>query len=150
MVKYIHYGSTTFSNDQWNEIKNLQWIKPDGGLWASAVDAIYGWKDWNESSDYQKCEKENSFEFTLSENARILVIDSAKVLEQLIPTNKDSKFGKISGILSAKMYYLDFEKLKEHYDVIDYRVSADRELYWLLYGWDCDSILVLNKEVIVI
>ena len=45
--------------------------------------------------------------------------------------------------------FLDFEKLSKSYDVIEVNISADRDLYWELYGWDCDSILVMNPSVIV-
>ena len=51
-------------------------------------------------------------------------------------------------------YKPDFEKIMAMgYDVIDYRLSDDisgiGKLYWCLYGWDCDSILVLNPNVII-
>lgn len=45
-------------------------------------------------------------------------------------------------------YNLDFEKLKEDYDAIEVLISKDSRLYWSLYSWDCDSLLVLNKDII--
>ena len=145
---YIHYGSNKFSNDEWEPIKNENWIKPHGGLWASAIDAPYGWKDWNETSDYMKCEEENSFKFKLKPEAKILIIDSEKALEQLIPNKTYSMNGYVHGIGSARQYYLNFETLSRRYDAIDFQLSKDHELYWLMYGWDCDSILVMNKDII--
>jgi len=44
--------------------------------------------------------------------------------------------------------YLDFNKLKEEYDAIEVFISSDSRLYRALYGWDCDSILIMNKDVI--
>jgi hypothetical protein len=51
---------------------------------------------------------------------------------------------------------LDFEKLlADGIDAIQVNISDDTatnlndSLYHALYGWDCDSILVMNKEVIV-
>ena len=43
----------------------------------------------------------------------------------------------------------DFEKmLADGWDAIEFRLSEDSELYWALYGWDCDSILVMNPDVV--
>jgi len=44
--------------------------------------------------------------------------------------------------------FLDFEKIKESYDAIELLISKDQRLYYKLYGWDCDCILVLNKDAI--
>ena len=43
---------------------------------------------------------------------------------------------------------LDFEKLSHKYDAIEVNISSDDELYYKLYGWDCDSILVMNPDVV--
>lgn len=39
----------------------------------------------------------------------------------------------------------DFERIAKEYDVIDFKIG---ELYMALYGWDVDSIVVLNPDVI--
>ena len=46
---------------------------------------------------------------------------------------------------SNSFNWLDFEKLQERYDAIEVYID---NLYWDLYGWDCDSILILNKEIV--
>lgn len=43
---------------------------------------------------------------------------------------------------------LDFEEIKKEYDAIEVLISEDDQLYWDLYGWDCDSLLILNKDII--
>ena len=140
---YIHYGATRFIEEYWEPIQNQNWIKPHGGLWASAVDAQYGWKDWNENSDYQACDEMNSFKFKLKPEAKLLVIDSVNALKRL------HKLQYTVTTLVRDVYFLNFERLLEDgYDAIDFQLSKDRELYWSMYGWDCDSILVMNKDVI--
>lgn len=138
--KYIHYGHKSFEESLFVEIKNKPFVKPKGGLWASRIDSEYGWKSWNEDSYFRECSDENSFVFALKENARILIIDSQEKLETL-PKNETI-------IYDMGNYNLDFEKLKEDYDAIEVLISKDSRLYWSLYGWDCDSLLVLNKEII--
>ena len=44
---------------------------------------------------------------------------------------------------------IDFEKLASRYDAIEVLISKDGRLYSALYGWDCDSILILNPNVII-
>ena len=39
--------------------------------------------------------------------------------------------------------------IKNGIDVIEFNLSNDEDLYFALYGWDCDCILVLNPEVII-
>ncbi len=138
--KYIHYGHKSFEESLFVEIKNKPFVKPKGGLWASRIDSEYGWKSWNEYSYFRECSDENSFVFALKENARILIIDSQEKLETL-PKNETI-------IYDMGNYNLDFEKLKEDYDAIEVLISKDSRLYWSLYGWDCDSLLVLNKDII--
>ena len=145
MKTYIHYGSTAFIEKSWEPICNENWIKPYGGLWASAIDAPYGWKDWNETSNYMKCEEENSFKFKLKPEAKLLVIDSVNALKRL------HKLQYTVTTLVRDTYFLNFERLlADGYDVIDFQLSKDHELYWLMYGWDCDSILVMNKDALVL
>ena len=136
--QYIHYGHKHFDINLFCPISNREIsIKPFGGLWASRIDAEYGWKELNDREHFKKCEKENSFTFYLSDDARILTINSMDDLEDLPHLENDFFFGT-----------LDFEKLLNSYDAIEVNISSDRRLYWYLYGWDCDSILVMNPEVI--
>ena len=45
---------------------------------------------------------------------------------------------------------IDFESLSKSYDAIELHLSdSEDNLYMMLYGWDCDSILIMNPDVIV-
>ena len=47
------------------------------------------------------------------------------------------------------MVYLDFEEmLRNGIDAVYVEISSDNRLYWALYGWDCDSIVVMNPAVV--
>jgi len=139
---FIHYGHKNFIDNLWAEIKNVNFVKPHGGLWASRIDAKYGWKEWCNDSQFRKCNIKNSFCFKLKKDARLLTINSIEELKQY---PKDKKCLDIS-----PYYSLDFEELKKSYDAIEVNISNDKRLYWDLYGWDCDSILILNKKILQI
>ena len=144
MNHYIHYGHKTFDKIRFCPVKNREgFTKPVGGLWASKINSQNGWKAWCEDNNYGECVDDNSFEFTLSDNTRVLTINNNKELENL--PKADSIF-KLS--FST---FLDFEKLALDYDAIEINISSDYSgLYFSLYGWDCDSILVMNPDIIQI
>ena len=142
-MEYIHYGTTKFEKEKFKEIQNERYFtKPIGGLWASRVDAKYGWKNWTEDEHFhtEVYREDNYFKFKLKDKAKVLVIDSAKQLEDL---PKQS-----TGLTKSLMVILDFKELAKEYDAIEVLISNDGKLYWNLYGWDCDSILVMNKEMV--
>ena len=144
MKNYIHYGHTKFDKSVFNKIKNVDCsTKPKGGLWASDVESEHGWKEWCNENKFRDCDKENSFTFTLSDDAKILYIESVNDLESL-PKGKD-KFG----LNFSSWYLLDFEKLAETYDAVEVSISSDFDLYYKLYGWDCDSIVIMNPDIVV-
>lgn len=142
MKTYIHYGHTSFDKNLFIKITNEIPISKPRGVWASGINAKYGWKDWNESEKFAECNKENSFTFTLSDNANILYINSVKDLESLSKAQDEFSF--------TSWVSLDFEKLAEIYDAIEVNISSDYDLYYKLYGWDCDSILIMNPDVVIV
>lgn len=125
---------------KFKEISNRDYMtKPEGGLWASDEAAEYGWKLWNEDNKFAECKEKNSFRFELSSTANVLHIRSIEDLEEL---------PKLEAFLSDSVC-LDFEKLKASgIDAIELHFSEDWRLYWALYGWDCDSILIMNPDVV--
>lgn len=141
--RYIHYGSPKFNAEVFAPIRNCRaFTKPDGGLWASPVDAKHGWKQWCKDNSFRECRKENSFTFTLTPDAKVLYICSVIGLDSL-PQVKDE-------FALSNWCLLDFEKLLEQgYDAVEISITAAPRLYWSLYGWDCDSILVMNPDVIM-
>lgn len=139
---FIHYGHNKFSDYLWEEVQNVKFCKPYGGLWASDINAKFGWKDWNKEEQYMKCDENNSFKFKLKSKSKIYSVNSLEDLNKLpLDMTISQEIHKIS-------YCLDFEKIKQTYDAIEVNISNDKRLYWRLYGWDCDSILILNKKCI--
>lgn len=142
-MKYIHYGHDTFEKEKFEPVKNrLDASKPKGGLWASRVDSPNNWKDWCESNGFGTEKLNTSFMFTLKEDAKVLRITNSKQLEQL-PKMKNPL------PIPTMWSMIDYEALATEYDALEVQISEDHELYFNLYGWDCDSIVIMNPEVII-
>lgn len=141
-LRYIHYGHTRFDPEFFQTPANLTyWNKPKGGLWASAENALYGWSQWCAENDFCECNLNKSFAFRLKDNARVLRIDNIGDVSRLPVQSGMEELTTLKPI--------DFEKLmRDGVDAIEFNLSKDYRLYWELYGWDCDCILVLNPNVI--
>ena len=140
---YIHYGDGQFRTP--NPIRNINYFtKPHGGLWASRKDDELGWKDWCEREEFRLDSFDQSFEFTLRDSARVLTLDNLDQLDNL-PTINDEQFPYNKGNTFSSCY-LDFEKIKQEYDAIE--LVDIWKFYWALYGWDCNSILIMNPDIV--
>lgn len=140
---YIHYGDTRFRPKLFKPVRNIKWRnKPSGGLWASPVNAEYGWKQWCEENAFGGCEEDYAFKFTLVDNVNIFRIRTIEDVWKMPQAKQDD-------YIPQRSYLPDFEKmLADGVDAIEYTLSNDWRLYDELYGWDCDCILILNPDVI--
>lgn len=147
-MEYIHYGHRQFEKSKFVKTENRPYFcKPYGGLWASPVNAKFGWKEWCQTNDDAELEEENSFRFTLAAGAKVWHIWSTDDAKRM-PQQEDK--------LGTNMLCPDFERLvADGYDAVELHLSEEKGehgltdgLYFLLYGWDCDSILVLNPDVV--
>lgn len=143
-MKYIHYGHQEFKKDKFEPIKNrLDASKPSGGLWASRVDSYNSWRKWCESEEYGTEKLSISFMFSLKEDAKILRITNSDQLKEL-PKMKNPL------PIPTMWKMIDYEELAKEYDALEVLISKDRELYFDLYGWDFDSIVIMNPDSIII
>ena len=135
----IHYGSTKYNPKKFTRIQNENWVKPKGGLWTSPINSEWAWKHWCESEQFRECDEQNSFVVELNDNANILVIDSLNDLKKIpmIRWFKD---------------YPDFETIAGQYDAIWLTAKGQNETHLShplsLYGWDCESVLILHPDCI--
>ena len=148
-MKYIHYGSAAFDSTRFTSVRNKEFpfVKPEvgTGLWASPVDAEYGWKEAATDMGFfeDRAGSDKHFIFELAPHTRILTINSLADLMPLpIVISRYATGGEF-----------DFEAIAKEYDVMYLttqgqtatRMSHPRNLY----GWDCECILVLNQGVII-
>lgn len=147
--QYLHCGSQHFDIHQFIPISNrgCRWVKPEGGLWGSPVDSDNSWIDFCSWSESFRMNIYKSFKFKLSDNANIIFIDSIKTLDDLYNRGFENQ-NYDAYTYDDDIYYLDFKKLLDNgYDAIE--VSINVETYNALYGWDVDSILVMNPRCII-
>lgn len=142
-MRYIHYGGNRFDPDKFEPIANAPYFnKPNGGLWASPVESKFGWKQWCEAENYKSYLDEDSFCFSLKDGTKILRIDTMEKAKNLPLQTTDMD--------SPIIHFYDFEQLMaDGVDAVEYIVSACPQLYWEMYGWDCDCVIVLNPDAIV-
>lgn len=168
-MDYIHYGHTEFKPELLTGVENRSPfgdVKPHPitALWASPEDAGYfGWKEWCERECFKTWALDTFFKFRLSDEAKILKIDSEesmRLLQPFIrihPALSEIEESDIKKIIAeqkrtgfGQMLRLDFEKMQnEGYDAMEIKISEYPPLYWFLYGWDVDSICVWNPKVII-
>ena len=137
-IIYIHYGDDQFRRI--TPICNHPWLaKPCGGLWASREHDPLGWKSWCEGEEFRLDTFDRYFRFTLKPGAKGLTLSHEDQLKDL-PTLYTEVFSR------NKTYFLDFEKLSQRYDAIE--IVDIGNLYWPLYAWDCNCILVMNPDIV--
>lgn len=160
---YIHYGFTTFDKSLFCLIRNQLWRpKPEygTGLWASRVGDEFGWKAFCDDGGFIKCDEDNAFRFKLAPEARVLYLSHSDQLadlpriqslsEQLADHSGIPSLFDLAGVPNAfpDWVLLDYEKLAadgvDAIEVTDYYALKNT-----LALWDCNSICVMNPDVVV-
>ncbi len=139
----IHYGRKHFNPFVFEPIRNVNYFKPDGGLWTSPVNSNYGWIDWNKQYKWIFCDPSKSFKLRFYDNAKIMIIDGKEDLDEL-PTYIIRERGR------GDVEYVDFKKLSKVCDAIwltEKGVEKTESSYPVsLSGWDCETVLIMNKK----
>ncbi len=151
MALYIHYGSANFNPSYFKQVTNRHYVqvKPNGGFWGSRVDAKFGWRKWCEVNEFGTKNPNAYFRFLITPVAKVAHLYTSKDLDRL-PRRNDC-FDEL-----GNQFYPDFERMmKDGWDAIELHLSSTRRnrdydgLYWRLYSWDCDSILIMNPRIVV-
>lgn len=162
MLKYIHCGSDHFDKNEFVPVKNndIPWFKPKAhtGLWASPADSKNGWYDWvvNNLYDSPGGRYASHFIFTLKPDSKVLyIVDSTTLRIAYRKYNIPKEKYKDEIMFNPNEFKPDFEKIvKDGYDAIHVQIFSGPNdflegTYWGMYGWDVDSLLVLNPDKVV-
>ena len=153
--EYIMIGTKTLSKDIFRNILrplDNQTFKPTGGLWASDYYPyiISSWFDYlrnNPDLLYYKNIYAASL-FTLKDNANILLIDSKKVLQEIV-----IKYPSYSHLLNNNYISKDsinYELLSRDYDGIylDYNKLFICNYSPIIRAWNVNTLLLFNLDVL--
>jgi hypothetical protein len=140
ILSLITYGKGDFfDKNKFQPVKNTPyWNKPSGGLWASPINCNYGWKEWCIIEEFG--DLSSNFKFSITGNIFKIKIDNLNKLPLI--TNNSREFPIYTIVI-------DFEAA----------VNSGIDAIWLtesnirhksFYGWDCESVLILNPNCIQI
>lgn len=140
-MQYVHYGHQQFDSRFFKPVKNRRYTpKPIGGFWASPVTTRGSkWAELCRKEGYDGCDLKRSFQFNIPLTGKILRITRVNQLDAL-PKSAPDEYGIV---------YLDFEALAKEYDALEVLISEDNRLYYSLFGWDVDTLLVFNPDIII-
>lgn len=138
----IHHGASEYKPEMIGKIVNSRWVKPNGGLWTSPMGSEYGWEKWCRSEEFRIENLSKSFALRVRPESKILIIDTLEDLLKLPRLEKGEGFyGRM---------YLDFEIISNKFDAVWLTVKGQWETRHSqpmnLYGWDCETVLIMNKE----
>ena len=155
---YRHWGNSQFVPVYFTPVTNNKFSnKPHGGLWACPTkDVDIKWDDWCRSENFMTDRLDKHFDFILK-RARILEIKDIADLDKLPRIYVEDKSAITNHCIMDLNANIDFEEIAKKYDAIKvwmYRSSDIPEesimdgMYYRLYGWDVDTLLVLNPDII--
>lgn len=144
-ITYIHYRHDKFCPDKLKDKTECKYPRTDKpeGIWASPINAEWGWKDWCLSESYHPERLNKSFTFKLRPKARILHIHSLNDATPYLYV-KDR-------FMSLVDYGLDLKKIYSNFDGMELHISDNyNELHNhnVFSTWDVDSICIWNPEII--
>lgn len=158
-ITFIHYGTEKLKKGLFKSIKNRRcWNKPRGGIWASPLNSNHSWRKFCLDENFNIGTLKKHILFKISSNSKIYIINSYLDLINLrkyFIHNTDIIFNEIT---------IDYEKMmKDGYDGIYLTENGEYDTRFPpcgrydcslmggkldLYGWDCESIVVFNKDII--
>lgn len=180
MKRYIHFGNNKFDPELFQPVKNEYYFdKPayGTGFWASPLreDGTSEWIDYVEDNNLSEKIMHKSFEFTLKEDTNLVLFEKVRDFEPYQKYLMDSGERHLSRFMDAgiKPYlydkdgylkskyiqyfaptmYFDFERMvQDGIDAIEIDLTTrdSQFIRYSLYGWDVSSILIMNKDCMVL
>lgn len=158
---FVSYGLGEYNPEKFNKIRNSKYnVKPAGGMWTSPKESEYGWIDFCKGENFRLPDGfTDGFEFQLKPDSKVYIIDSFIDLVRVPHKLIDPFYGNIQ----FGQNFIDYEEMAKEYDAIwltaegqwDTRLPEIEGLMDIdgrsinLYGWDCESLLILKKECII-
>jgi hypothetical protein len=133
-VELVSYGlGHSYEQGKFEEIIN-DCSKPKGGLWSSPVNSSDSWFNWCIKEGY-KNKLNSNFQWSLS--GHILFLDTLDCFKLLPVTREGDVDFELLLSLGVDAIWLTADGLKQ-------ALNSDERRLW---GWDCETVLLLNKCV---
>lgn len=151
--QFLIIGIKELDKSKWINPINSNFIKPIGGLWASTYTPNTKHKSaWHEWCYYNMPHwiEEDAVVFELNKNAKILSIDGQEDFNEMLQRYTDKAMKNLD-IRLPTIPFIDFEKIAQSYDCIHLTEKGEISTRFgtpSLYGWDCESLLILNYNCI--
>lgn len=173
---YADYGALWpwFLRDSAVTAGHVCGVKPPRGcdvLWTSPVDTEDGWYEWCESDSYEEgIRGRQHWQLTLNDSARLLVIESVWQLPEIVQRfpctgcelclydarQRAEQQAAGRGAMSLVPFPVDWPALVVEYDGIHLtaegqwstRLPDPFEHKYHLYGWDCETVLLWNRDLV--
>lgn len=158
--EFVIMGVTDLDRDKFQDVKNNPFpiVKPgSGGLWASPytpnAEFPSAWYEWC-MSEMPGWIEDQAVIITLKEDINCFTIDNQMDLKVLLNLVGENKGGPLNTVESSARC-IDFERASEDFDAIylTEKGQANTRLPFKnpelsLYGWDVESILIMNFDCI--
>lgn len=119
-------------------------MKPAPGtcLWGSPLHTLFGWRKWADEHYPERTDFSKYFCFDFQPWARVMLINSPQDYENC------PKIGIVKCIDFEAIYRSGFSAI--WLTSLGLISSTDNfDMYMGFYGWDCDSVAVLNPDSIL-
>ena len=144
---YIHYGHSKFYPAMPTDLRNNFMNKPESALWASREDCDSNWRIWCENENFKDEDYfKRYFRFKLRNPDRVYELRN---MADYI------KLPKKPNLFNFPKYLIDFYEVKRQgWDAIELFLYGsedkfDFDLHMNIYGWDCNSIVILNSAAVM-
>jgi|GEM_PF-2510319 len=132
-----HYGARQYDPSKFKPITDDHLVKPRGGFWASPVGCNYGWREWCDAESFGDLSTHFDIEF----EGVALVIDSLEDARDQLPWVELMPNWSFPLFQPLEMSGIDAVYLTERGQQ-ETRFARPHSLY----GWDCESVLVMNPK----
>ena len=141
---YVHCSNDVFGKHLFHPVSNHRHDKPDGGFWASAIDAPHKWEDWASVELGEDYHVEKQVQFTVAPGARIFQIASVDDLAYLAATYPSRDDASLEE-LGLGECCIDWQAMAMEWDGMSYDYGALRNDMAYM---DCDCIAIFNPDII--
>ena len=152
---FIHFGTNNYNKEDFKKVKNSKYLamknKPDGGFWGCEYtpNSEYrsSWEEYVNDIEWDDMILEKFIKFKIIDNARVLVINNEKDLNEL-----EKKYALKSYQFRdfCNHEVLDYEKISKDYDAIYLTEDGFYDNQEKMESWCIESLCVFNPNIVVL